>query len=110
MTGRMTGTPVLRWADPPPLPKTCRSFTDGRRATRESRMAPYADALREHPGRWAVVFEGSQGAASAMATHISLGQMACFTPTGDFEATSRRQGETVLCYARYVGDGEEAAR
>jgi hypothetical protein len=90
---------VLRWEDPPKSEAAERWYT-----TRRSKLSPVADALRDQPGRWAVVFEGPHGRATGMATHIRLGQVRCFTPTGDFDATTRRVGATSVVYARYVGE------
>lgn len=93
---------VIRWEQPPAPAQSARPYT-----TRRSKLAPLADELRAQPGQWAVVFEGSAGQATGMATHIRLGQMACFAPSGDFDATTRRSNGVTTTYARYVGDGED---
>jgi hypothetical protein len=89
---------IVRWESPPPA--------KGKGSTEpSSAFADIADELRANPGRWAVVKE-QPGRYSGLATHIRMGQMICFTPSGDFEATTRRLGERTVVYARYVGDGE----
>jgi hypothetical protein len=95
----MTG--VLRWEVPPPPSRA------GRRPPSDgwSRFASVAAELRSRQGEWGVVFEGAQGSASAMASHIRLGQQICFTPSGDFDACARRLGDGLYAtYAVYVGD------
>lgn len=94
---------VLRWEDPPPATVERRTP----KKTTRSRLEPIAEQLRGRPGEWAVVYEGERGPGLGMATHIRYGQVACFTPTGDFDATSRVRGGTTTVYARYVGDGED---
>lgn len=92
---------IIRWEDPPPPKAGTRSTSAG-----HSRYAPIAEGLRANPGRWAVVLEGRPGVGTALATHIRMGHMKCFTPAGDFEATMRSIGGRGLVYARYLGDGE----
>lgn len=92
-------TAVLRWETPPEQVLAGRKFHDGKSA-----LKPLAEELRSKPGEWAVVLEGPPGKASAMATHIRLGQVLCFTPTGDFDALTHKAGEHTLVYARYCGE------
>ena len=94
---------ILRWEAPPPPKARTRSVSLG-----HSRYAPIADQLRANPGRWAVVLEGRPGVGTALATHIRMGHMKCFTPAGDFDATMRSIGGRGFVYARFVGDGGEA--
>jgi len=101
-----TSAAVIRWEAPPASATAERA---NRRSTRRSRYEPIADALRTHPGEWAVVFEGGAGAGGAMVTHVRFGQMQCFCPTGDFDATSRSVGGRTVVYARYLGDGDGEA-
>lgn len=93
---------VIRWEEPPAEVLKRRPWL-----TRSSKLAPLADELRENPGAWALVYEGtSSGAASGMATHIRLGQVAAFTPTGDFDAVSQSGNGLARAWARYVGGDE----
>jgi hypothetical protein len=91
---------IVRWEEPPPPKTRTRPTSEG-----HSRYAPIAEQLRANPGRWAVVLEGRRGAGTALATHIRMGHMKCFTPAGDFEATMRAVNGRGLVYARYLGDG-----
>lgn len=96
---------VLRWEDPPPSEGSARA---ARRKPTGSKYDQIAEQLRQRPGVWAVVLESSVGIAGGLTTHIRLGQISCFTPTGDFEATSRHRGDSAVVYARYVGDEDGA--
>jgi hypothetical protein len=89
---------IVRWEVPPPAKSRGSSEPS-------SGYAGIAAELRANPGRWAVVKEQASR-YSGLATHIRMGQMICFTPSGDFEATTRRLGERTVVYARYVGDSE----
>lgn len=101
MTGPAAETmTVLRWEEPPP------AFHVRKGRAPSSRLSPIADELRARPGQWGVVFEGPGGAGGGMVTHIRLGQVACFAPAGDFDATGRTQNGVTTVYARYVGDDE----
>jgi hypothetical protein len=92
---------VLDWQDPPREVLDARDSRGGRR--RESKLAGLAEELRLKPAEWALVYDGpSTGAASGMATHIRLGQLQAFTPTGDFDAVSCKG----RAWARYVGGDE----
>lgn len=90
---------LIRREEPPPPAQPARPYT-----TRRSKLTPLADELRARPGEWWVVYEGPVGKATGMATHIRLGQMACFAPSGDFDATTRLSNGVTVVYARYVGD------
>lgn len=96
----MTEPRLLRREDPPPS-------RQAHRRSRRSKLDRVAAELRKHPGEWWVIYDGPySGAAGAMATRIARGQVGCFTPTGDFDATSRSRDGVVIVYARYVGDPE----
>lgn len=89
---------VIDWQEPPPPALVRRPHL-----TRVSALAGLAEELRARPGDWALVYDGSSyGKASGMATHIRLGQVRAFTPTGDFDAVSHK-GRT---WARYMGGDE----
>lgn len=92
---------VLRWEEPPPS-----RFPDRPWTTRRSHLEDLAEELRQRPSDWALVYEGTPGRASGMATHIRLGQLRCFTPTGDFDAVTRKVDGVTRTYARYVGEIE----
>jgi len=91
---------VIRWEDPPPA-RSRRSAGVG-----HSRYSALADQLRARPGQWAMVGE-KPGADGGLATHIRMGQMLCFSPAGDFDATSRRVDGVTRVYARYLGDAPD---
>jgi len=84
----------LIWEEPPP--------TMHEQGTAE--WDRIANALREHPGVWAMVKISSN---HANATHIKKGNLRSFQPAGSFEAKSRSIDSTtnnVKLYARYVGE------
>lgn len=92
---------VIRWEEPPATES--RVSTTRRKAP--SKYDLLANELRSRPGQWALVLDdGSSGKASGLATHIRLGQVLCFTPTGDFDAVTRVVDGKYLVYARYVGE------
>jgi hypothetical protein len=67
-----------------------------------------AEALRQRPGEWALVFEDiHKNYALWMKQAILKG----FEPAGAFEATCRNQdqktGVAGKIYARFVGEGEQ---
>lgn len=93
---------IIRWEEPPPAKAATRPQAG------HSRYAAIAAELRAHRGRWAVVYEGRTTGGTALATHIRMGHMKCFTPAGDFEATMRAINGRGLVYARYLGDEEQA--
>ena len=97
---------VLRWEPPPPSP------FGGWKTAREPKPSPWAEAadeLRQHPGRWGVIYEGVQGFASTIATLVNTAQHRGrpFAPAGSFEAVSRKRKTDGVCctHARYVGEG-----
>lgn len=86
---------VLRWEDPPPVAVR----HQGQRVTA---WAVIAYQLRERPGEWAVVYEGSRDMTAV--ARIKSGK-SWFAPAGSFEAVHRRLptgGEAI--YARYIGE------
>ena len=93
---------VIRWEAPPPARGTGHHVTF-------SRYRAVAEQLRARRGEWAVVQE-KQGPGNGLATHIRMGQMACFTPAGDFDACTRQINGVATTYACYVGDDEEETR
>lgn len=79
------------WEDPPP------------KAThkRASKVAPFFDALREHPGKWALYKEASTSAS--VCTQIKSGRGYPVTP-GEFDAATRKNEDgTYRIYVRFVG-------
>lgn len=92
-----TAAKVLRWEDPPNPQGPSKG--GGR-----SRWESLARELVEESGRWAVVYEGLPYASSTLATVIRFGKVRCFTPTGSFEAVTRKYKGRVTVYARHVGD------
>ncbi|MEV6297829.1 hypothetical protein AB0M02_00315 [Actinoplanes sp. NPDC051861] len=88
---------ILRWEDPPHAQAPAKG--GGR-----SKWTEVADALREEPDRWAVLYEGRPYAATTLATVIRSGKIRCFCPTGSFAAVSRKHNDVVTVYARYVGE------
>lgn len=89
---------VLRWQDPP---ESQRPPTAGRS---RSMYEEAAAELRENRGMWGVIYEGRANRASGMVAHILSGAIACFRPSGSFEATSRMRQGVRTVYARYVGE------
>lgn len=67
-----------------------------------------ADKLRAKPipMRWALwkSYNADQARSlAAMAADVKTGTYAAFRPAGDFEAATRKQGDKVNVYVRYVG-------
>jgi hypothetical protein len=62
-----------------------------------------AAELRDNPGLWGVIYEGTADRAGGMASQINTGVHACFRPAGSFEAVARRAAGVRTVYARYVG-------
>ncbi len=89
-------TKVLRWEDPPHPQGPAKG--GGR-----SRWEPVAAELVDESGRWAVVYEGFSTSAAAVATIIRFGKVRCFTPTGSFEAVTRKHKNMTTVYARHIG-------
>ena len=93
----MSDTTTIVWADPPPKAGGHRS--DGATFPRATE-----DALRAHPGRWALVAKG--------VSLSSPGWLSASRP--GFEFTSRSAGLGYPkgrgdLYARFVGDAEAGA-
>ena len=85
----MTG---IEFRDPPPM------LPGNRRTSKWQRIA---DQLRERPGEWAYVGEGSNGLPYA----IKAGRIGAM-PAGQFEATGRglpKKPRRMDIYVRYVG-------
>lgn len=94
---------VIRWEDPP------QTKAKGGCGRPNSKYAPIADQLRDHPGRWALVREADrQNAAASLAGVIREGRTVCFAPRGDFDACTRAVDGRYRVYARYLGDNEES--
>lgn len=91
---------VIRWEEPTP------GRHRGNLGVGRSRYEAVAAELRANPGRWALIYEAEGDSRAALATHIRMGQVQCFSPCGDFDAVSRRIEGVERVYARYVGDGE----
>jgi hypothetical protein len=88
---------IIRWEIPPTAKRTGgNSF---------SRFQALADELRAHAGQWAVIYDGHSKSFTGLANHIRQGSVRCFTPCGDFDATTRSRDGHYIVYARYVGDG-----
>jgi hypothetical protein len=83
---------VVRWEDPPPSRKP------GRRLSKY--WTAIADALKEHPGQWAVIHEGAR--QGSLVARVNGGRSA-FAPAGAFEAMERPGDGMHRVYARYVG-------
>jgi hypothetical protein len=93
---------VIRWEDPPPAkagPPSTGDFT-------RSRYDRVAEVLRANPGRWALIYDGSLKGRQGAAHQIRQGALRAFTPAGDFDATTRWQGDRLRIYARYLGGDE----
>lgn len=87
---------VLRWQTPP-APKKRGGFR------RSNLFVEAADELRDMPGMWGVVYEGTGNRASGMAASINSGIYPCCRPPGSFEAVARLDCGVRTVYARYVG-------
>ncbi|MGW7785982.1 hypothetical protein CFC35_05460 [Streptomyces sp. FBKL.4005] len=69
-----------------------------------------AAALREQPGRWALIRTTPTSQAARSAAHqIRDGRINAYLPAGSFDATSRTVDGEFRVYARYIGHvGTEA--
>jgi hypothetical protein len=94
---------IIKWEDPPESSSLCSKPGPGRPAG--SQWDPIAEALREEPGRWALIFEGEKGAASSLRARIVTASVLCFCPRGAFQAKERVWAGVYSVYARYVGEG-----
>ena len=90
---------VIRWEEPPTTTSARPGLGVGK-----SIHAQLAEELRGRPGVWALVYEGHGGRASTLATHIRMGHVICFSPAGEFDATTRRVDGETRVYAVYLGD------
>lgn len=72
-----------------------------KRGARPGKWSRIADQLREHPGQWAQVAEGTY---STMVNNIKKGNYSGMEP-GEFEAVSRNTHDGKCdVWARYVGE------
>lgn len=81
----------IEWVDEPP-PAT----------GKQREYAIFAQALREHPGKWAILPGVKRGGYSPQ---INRGKFAAFRPAGHFESVTRRplDSNEPSTYVRYVG-------
>lgn len=92
---------VIRWEDPPR--QMGGRVAGARKAAWDNRWAATVAALRARPGQWAVMYEGTDGTASSLASRVRGGLDPRWQPAGAYEAVARcRDGRTVT-YVRYVG-------
>ncbi|WP_293783610.1 hypothetical protein [uncultured Aeromicrobium sp.] len=104
----MTAAPitVLRPRDVSPAGLV---FEEPPARTNVGRYAEIAAALRERPGRWAVVKTWPaerKKAAWSFASHVNSGKLADMR--GGFEATARTIDGQTRVYVRYVDTDKEA--
>jgi hypothetical protein len=85
----------IEWADPPDS-----------RSKNSPRWRDTAEALRQHPKRWAKLGTWPKGAsvAYALVTTIRQARTTVWQPRGAYEAAARLEDGQVNVYARYVGD------
>jgi len=76
----------------------------GGRPVGASPIGRFLAALREHPGRWARFPQAhdGRGLLSRKVTDINRGNR-YGVQAGEFEATSRKVGDSFYLYAKYVG-------
>lgn len=87
---------VIRWEDPPPVPVR-------RHGQVTIPWALIAHHLRERPGQWVVVYEGTRDATQV--TRIKAGTSPWFKPAGAFDACHRQLPSGVVAvYARFIGE------
>jgi hypothetical protein len=91
----------IKWATPPEPNR-------GRPADTRTDNEKFADALRKHPGDWAI---WRDDANSSLAYQIKTGQVAAFRPARTFEAVCRStgpgSGSRGTVYVRYIGNQTE---
>lgn len=90
---------ILRWQDPPPQ-------LNGHVSVGRTPGSPWDDiakVLRDEPGRWAVIFEGTAPAANSLAVRIRQAICRCFSPAGTYEARLRSIDGVHTVFVRYVG-------
>lgn len=70
---------------------------------RQREYAMFAQALRDNPGRWAILPGPPR---SGISSQVQQGKYAAFRPAGAFEAVSRRSldDNKPRTYVRFVGD------
>lgn len=84
---------TIDWQDPPPAAQPKKKYE----------WAAVAEALRENPGRWALVLTDSKPSTVTLVTRIRQGSITAFRPAGHYDATSRVvDGGVIRVYARYV--------
>jgi hypothetical protein len=92
---------IFRWEDPPASRAPKVPEQPGGGAWQET-----VARLQMEPGRWAVIYEGTNGSASGLAWSIRRGGLVGWGYPGDFETTTRAVAGQTLVYARYVGGDE----
>lgn len=100
----MTATPITVLRDRTPQPAGL-VWEEPPTRTRPGKYAPIAAALRENPGRWAVLrtYPTTQGKrAWGFATAIRQGKFADLRQ--GFEACARTVDDQVRVYIRYTGE------
>jgi hypothetical protein len=100
MAARTRVPKIFRWEAPPPA---------ARRAPEPSTGEAWLETvarLQMEPGRWACIYEGTNGGASGLAWLIRRGALVGWGSAGDFEATTRQNAGQALVYVRFIG-GEE---
>lgn len=86
-----TTAPAIVWADPP---KQNRGTADA--------WADEAQALRDNPGKWAILAAGRPSPSSSQG--FRNGALKAFQPKGAFESRSAKNTSgTYDVYVRYVG-------
>ena len=84
----------LKWEEPPPAARGPLGYEET------------AQQLKAKPGQWAIVATFPRRSNAGTLSHnIRIGRTAAWQPAGDFEAVSRKVGEEVRVYARYLGEG-----
>ncbi len=94
----MTG--VIRWEEPPT--PTSAGRPRGQISGEEWREA--ANELRANPGEWGVIEEGERRRVENTALCIRYGRQPVWSPSGAFEAASRKVKDKHVLYARFVGE------
>jgi hypothetical protein len=83
----------MRWEDPAQDERGQRGKYD-----------EFVKELKTRPGQWAVLHPKAEHPSHV--PNVNKGKIASFRPAGDFEATSRGNGDgTYKIYVRYVGEG-----
>ena len=98
-SARQSGVGVIRWEEPP-------TEHGNTKPKPPSKYQPIADALREHPGEWALILTGNPpGTCASLANRIRTGARP-FAPAGAFDAKviGPASGAASKVYARYLGE------